>query len=52
MITNHTFNTFFIKMKSSKFFIRYHLESPFTLDKVHHLNKLLDKKDLLVRKHI
>ena len=50
MITNHAFCTFFFIVISGNFFIRYHFENkiPFIIDIMHHLNKLDDKKDLLV----
>ena len=50
MITSHTFYNFFFNVISINFFIRYPFEYkiPFKIDKVYHLNKLEDKKDLLV----
>ena len=50
MTADHTFHTFLFIVISINFFIRYHFECkiPFIIDKVHHLNKLEVKKDLLV----
>ena len=48
MITNHTFYTFFVIVVSTNFFLRSH----FIIDRVHHLNKLEDKKGLLVLKRM
>ena len=50
MFVDHAFYTFFFIVISIKFFIRYHFEYkiPFIINAKHHLNKLEDKKDLLV----
>ena len=50
MVVDHTFYTFFFIVTSNNFFIRYHFESLFTIDKVHHLNKLEGDKGLFVLK--
>ena len=47
MIADHTLYTFFLIVISSNFFIRYYFEQKIH-DKVHHLNKLENKKDLIV----
>ena len=49
MIADHTFHTFFFIFISSNFFMRYLLNRRvvFTVDILHHVNKLEDKKDLL-----